>query len=419
MDYEETLKYLYSSLPVFQRIGAAAYKANLNNTLALDEHLGFPHRSFRSVHIGGTNGKGSTSQMIYGALRQSGLKVGLYTSPHLKDFRERIVVDDRMIGRDDVVDFVAANKEFLEQVQPSFFEVTVAMAFDYFRKVGVDVAVVEVGMGGRLDSTNIITPILSVITNIDYDHTQFLGDTLEKIAGEKAGIIKPGIEVVVGQRGDQYNHVFKEKAIAENAPITFADSILQCTAIQGNTFTVHNTQNGDSQEFRLAMQGNYQGKNLCTALVALQIIARQIPLTQQQIRLGIEQAMIKGRWQVLGRNPLIVCDTGHNKAGIGYVSAQIEQQKYDKLYFVIGVVSDKDLPSILGLLPKQAHYIFTQASIERAMPVETLARQATAAGLQGEIAPTVAQALARAKELATADDMIFVGGSTFTVAEVV
>lgn len=419
MNYEETLNYLYSSLPVFQRIGAAAYKANLNNTLALDEHLGFPHRSFRSVHIAGTNGKGSTSQMIYGALRESGLKVGLYTSPHLKDFRERIVVDDQMIPQSEVVDFVARNKEFLEQIKPSFFEVTVAMAFDYFRTAGVDVAVVEVGMGGRLDSTNIINPLLSVITNIDYDHTQFLGDTLAKIAGEKAGIIKPGVPVVVGQSNDEYDHVFIEKARAEQAPIVFADTILKCTNIQDNTFTVHDTRNDSDTEFRLAMQGNYQGKNLCTALVALEKLAEQIPLTGRQIRSGVEKAIVRGRWQILGREPLIICDTGHNKAGIDYVMGQIKQQKFDKLYFVLGVVSDKDLPSILGLLPQNAHYIFTQASIERAMPVETLAAQAIAAGLQGEIVPTVAQALERAKELATAHDMIFVGGSTFTVAEVV
>lgn len=419
MNYDQTLSYLYNSLPVFQRIGAAAYKANLNNTLALDNHLGSPHHSFRSVHIAGTNGKGSTSQMIYSALRESGLKVGLYTSPHLKDFRERIVVDDQMIPRQDVVDFVASNREFLELIKPSFFEVTVAMAFDYFRKAGVDVAVVEVGMGGRLDSTNIITPMLSVITNIDYDHTQFLGDTLEKIAGEKAGIIKPGGRVVVGESNPEYDHVFIEKAKAEEASLTFADSIIQCTRIEGDTFTVHDTRNGGDKEFRLAMQGSYQGKNLCTALVALEAISEQITLTEAQIRRGVERAVVRGRWQILGQSPLVICDTGHNKAGLEYVMAQIKRQKFDKLYFVLGVVSDKDLPSILGLLPKQAHYIFTRASIERAMPVEILANQATEAGLQGEIVDTVPQALARARELATEKDMIFVGGSTFTVAEVV
>lgn len=419
MNYDQTLSYLYNSLPVFQRIGAAAYKANLNNTLALDNHLGSPHHSFRSVHIAGTNGKGSTSQMIYSALRESGLKVGLYTSPHLKDFRERIVVDDQMIPRQDVVDFVASNREFLELIKPSFFEVTVAMAFDYFRKAGVDVAVVEVGMGGRLDSTNIITPMLSVITNIDYDHTQFLGDTLEKIAGEKAGIIKPGGRVVVGESNPEYDHVFIEKAKAEEASLTFADSIIQCTRIEGDTFTVHDTRNGGDKEFRLTMQGSYQGKNLCTALVALEAISEQITLTEAQIRRGVERAVVRGRWQILGQSPLVICDTGHNKAGLEYVMAQIKRQKFDKLYFVLGVVSDKDLPSILGLLPKQAHYIFTQAAIERAMPVEILANQATEAGLQGEIVDTVPQALARARELATEKDMIFVGGSTFTVAEVV
>lgn len=419
MNYEETLHYLYSSLPVFQRIGAAAYKANLNNTLALDAHLGHPHRSFRTVHIGGTNGKGSTSQMIYNALRDSGLKVGLYTSPHLKDFRERIVVDDEMIAQSEVVEFVARNKAFLEAVEPSFFEVTVAMAFDYFRLMEVDVAVVEVGMGGRLDSTNIITPVLSIVTNIDYDHTQFLGDTLAKIAGEKAGIIKPNIPCVVGESNPQYNHVFRDKAKAENAPITFSDCILQCIDIKGGDFTVQDSRNSEPQKYHLAMQGAYQGKNLCTALVALEALKQEFHLTEQNIRQGVQKAMVRGRWQILSREPLTICDTGHNKAGLGYVIAQIMQQKYDKLYFVLGVVSDKDLPAILDILPKNAYYIFTQASIERAMPAQTLAAQARASGLQGEVVGSVPQALCRAREMARAEDLIFVGGSTFTVAEVV
>lgn len=422
MDYSQTLKYLYNSLPVFQRIGAAAYKANLNNTEALDAHLGFPHRSFATVHIAGTNGKGSTSQMIYGVLRAHGLKVGLYTSPHLRDFRERIVVDDQMIGCENVVRFVEENREFIDQLKPSFFEVTVAMAFDYFRRCEVDVAVVEVGMGGRLDSTNVITPELSVITNIAFDHMQFLGSTLPQIASEKAGIIKAGVPVVIGESNPEYDSVFAAKAAELGAPLTVADARYRCVGqrdmSQGSVFTVLDVQSGLQRDYHLGMSGEYQGRNLCTALAALDALRARFSLAERDVEQGLCGAVVAGRWQVLGRDPLVVCDTGHNRAGLEWVVRQIARQSYEKLYFVMGVVSDKDLSSILDLLPRDAYYIFTQADIERAMPYCDLQETAMAAGLRGEGVSSVAGALDRARELATPRDMIFVGGSTFTVAEI-
>lgn len=399
MNYEQTIEYLYSSLPLFSRVGAAAYKPGLETTIALDNFLENPHHHFKSIHIAGTNGKGSTSQMVYEALRAEGYRVGLYTSPHLKDFRERIVVDGQMIDQQAVVDIVARMLDFMQAnpcIKPSFFELTVALAFEYFRACKVDYAVVEVGMGGRLDSTNIITPELSLITNISLDHTQFLGSTLELIATEKAGIIKPMIPVVVGQtQGDGIEAVFRAKAAQCNAPIIFADQIRT------------------EATYPSAMGGHYQTINAHTAHVALQTLG----LSEQSIAQGIGSARVRGRWETLSTNPLTICDTGHNKAGIEFVVEQLAQQKYEKLYFVIGMVADKDISAILQLLPSDAHYIFTAASIPRALAAEQLAQKARATGLKGEVASTIALAMARARELATANDLIFVGGSTFTVAE--
>lgn len=418
MNYPQTLEYLFNSLPVFQRIGEAAYKANLDNTILLDDHLGNPHRAFRSIHIAGTNGKGSVSQMIYEVLRASGYRVGLYTSPHLKDFRERIIVDDEMISESDVVNFVATNREFIETVKPSFFEVTVAMAFDHFKRCEVEIAVVEVGMGGRLDSTNIISPLLSIITNIDYDHTQFLGDTLAKIAGEKAGIIKEMTPVVVGETNPETAMVFIEKARKQFAPITFADARYRCNKHENNTYYIHSMLEEFDFEIELGMDGDYQQKNICTALAAFDTLT-ELKLTPKAVRDGLRRAKVRGRWHKLAEKPLIICDTGHNKAGIGYVVNQIYEQRYEKLIFVVGMVADKDIESVLDMLPKEAYYIFTKANIPRALDAEALQRTAAGHSLSGEVVPTVAEALSRAKEIAGENDMIFVGGSTFVVAEIV
>ncbi|MEG2647178.1 MAG: folylpolyglutamate synthase/dihydrofolate synthase family protein [Mucinivorans sp.] len=400
MTYEQTLNYLYESLPLFSRVGASAYKPGLDTSIALDEFCESPHRAFRSIHVAGTNGKGSTSQMIYEALRAAGYSVGLYTSPHLVDFRERIVVDGQMITRQAVVDFVERITPFLvnnPNLKPSFFELTSTLAFDYFRACGVEYAVIEVGMGGRLDSTNIITPILSVITNISMDHTQFLGTTLSAIAAEKAGIIKPSIPVVIGESNKVTAPVFINKAQDGASKIIFADAVHR------------------QREYPAGMKGDYQAINAHTAAVAL----AELGIDEQFIERGIAQASVRGRWETLCNDPLTICDTGHNVGGIEFVVRQLARQKYETLYFVIGVVADKDLTAILSLLPRKAHYIFTAASIPRALAAVDLADKARAAGLQGEIAPTIAQAIKRARSMATPHDLIFIGGSTFTVAEAI
>lgn len=417
MTYSQTIEFLYNSLPEFQRVGAAAYKASLDNTHALDTHLGHPHRAFRTIHVAGTNGKGSTAAMIYAVLRQAGYKVGLYTSPHLKDFRERIIVDDQMITQESVTEFVDSNMEIIEKLRPSFFEMTVAMAFDYFRRCKVDIAVVEVGMGGRLDSTNIITPLISVITNIDYDHTQFLGKTLPLIAAEKAGIIKPGVPVVIGESNPETAPVFISKAREMDAPITLADNCYLCTESQGDTYAVHSLLDDYDFTIQMSLVGEYQRKNVCTTLATLDQLKETLCLTPDIVTHGLLNAKIRGRWETLAVNPLTICDTGHNPAGLRYVVAQLARQKYEKLYFVLAMVGDKDVSTAVKLLPPDAHYIFTQASIERAMPVERLAQAARAAGLQGGTAPSVRQAVAMARRMAKPDDMIFIGGSTFTVAD--
>lgn len=398
MNYPETLDYLYHSLPVFHRVGAAAYKPGLETTWALDRFFDSPHRFFRSVHIAGTNGKGSVSQMMYESLRAAGHRVGIYTSPHLVDFRERIVVDGSMISEQSVVDFVARVQPFLIEsgLCPSFFELTVAMAFDYFRNAGVDYAVVEVGLGGRLDSTNIITPELSVVTNISFDHTQFLGTTLPLIASEKAGIFKPLVPAVVGEWAAETAAVFEQKASETHSELIFADrSVLVGAPVASG------------------MGGDYQQRNARTAQVALE----RLGVPYSAICDGIGRARVRGRWDILRRSPLVVVDTGHNVAGLGWVCAQLGRQRYARLYFVLGVVDDKDLSGILPLLPRGAHYLFTQASIPRAMSADRLATAARGSGLCGDVYSTIAEAVSAALLQATADDMVFIGGSTFTVAE--
>lgn len=419
MTYDETITYLYNTAPMFQHIGGGAYKEGLENTCALNEGLDHPHRAFRTIHVGGTNGKGSVSQMLYSVLRAAGYRVGLYTSPHLKDFRERMQVDGELISEQAVIDFIERMKPQIETLKPSFFEITTVMAFDFFRSEQVDIAIVEVGMGGRLDCTNVIRPALSVVTNISLDHTQFLGDTVQKIAAEKAGIIKEGVPVVVGEFDPQTAPTFIAKAREMEAPLRFADQCYRFLGHEGNRFEIENRHDGYRFTLELGMAGDYQGKNLCTALSALDVLAGPMQLSESAVRQGLREAKVRGRWEVTGTEPCrIIADTGHNQAGLTFVAEQLKKERYDKLYFILGMVGDKDLDSVLPLLPKDAHYIFTQAQIPRAMPAAELAERAAKAGLHGETVATVPAALERAKSLAGADDLIFVGGSTFTVAEV-
>lgn len=405
MNYPETLDYLFSQLPMYQRVGNAAYKANLDNTYRLSEILNHPEKQFKSVHIAGTNGKGSTSHMLAAVLQEAGYKVGLYTSPHLKDFRERIKINGEMISENDVIDFVKEYKHEFEKIQLSFFEWTVGLSFHYFAKQKVDIAIVETGLGGRLDSTNIVTPEVAVITNISMDHTQFLGDTLTKIAAEKAGIIKSTIPIVIGETQAEIKPVFIEKAKQLNASIQFADE-------------------GLIQEYESDLKGAYQQKNKKTVVATIQVLQTLgWKIAENHIKKGllnvVKNTGLMGRWQVLSKQPFTVCDTGHNEAGIKLILAQINQQSFEKLHFVLGVVNDKDIANILQLLPKNATYYFCQAKIPRALEVDILAEKATAVGLSGTAFPTVEAAYQAAQKNATAQDMIFIGGSTFVVAEVV
>ena len=429
--FEATLRYLYEQLPFYQRKGPAAYKNNLDNTLALDELYGHPHRLFRSVHVAGTNGKGSVSHMLASVLQEAGYRVGLYTSPHLKDFRERIRVNGVKIPKEEVVrfvdDFVARNQ--LNKLEPSFFELTVAMAFEYFARERIDIAVVEVGLGGRLDSTNIIMPEVSVITNISLDHVALLGNTLTEIAGEKAGIMKKGVPVVVGETMEETAPVFAKRAEILGIPLQFADQIYHADYSMVSTegkqlFNVRYNDTLRYEQLPLELLGQYQGRNLCTALAAMDVLKEfGWTISQDALYRGMEFLVkntgLKGRWQVLGANPRIVCDTGHNEAGIREVVHQIHQTPYKKLHFVLGMVNDKDVDSVLRLLPKNAVYYFTKASIPRAMSENMLELKAADFGLSGQKYPTVIEAFTAAKQNAEPYDMIFIGGSTFVVAEVI
>lgn len=421
-DYQQALTYLYQNLPIFQRVGSAAYKADLGNTLALCETLGNPQRKFNSIHVAGTNGKGSTSHMLASVLQSAGYKTGLYTSPHLKKFTERIKINGTEVSEKFVVDFVNRIKPHIESIQPSFFEITVAMAFDYFALQRVDVAVIEAGLGGRLDSTNVITPVLSVITNISFDHKDILGDTLEKIAFEKAGIIKTTIPVVISQRQSEVENVFITKAKQQHAPLMFASDEFAIT--KSNTL-LEVSKNGSVylSALLLSLKGNYQAKNLAGVLKAVEILRdRGFSIATEQLRTGLEKTVaqtgLKGRWQQLGTNPLIICDTGHNAEGVQEVVTQISQQKFKNLFIVWGMVKDKEPDQVLSLLPQQAHYYFCQASIPRAMDAGLLKQAAGRFGLAGEVIPDVNEALSSAKSRAGSDDFIFIGGSTFVVAEI-
>jgi dihydrofolate synthase/folylpolyglutamate synthase len=388
---------------MYQRVGKAAYKADLSNTYALCELLGNPHHQIRSIHIAGTNGKGSVAHILASILQSAGMKVGLHTSPHFKDFRERIRINGNMISKSDVIQFVEQNQEGLKRIQPSFFEMAVVMAFDHFAKQKVDVAVVETGMGGRLDSTNVLTPLISIITNIGLDHIQFLGNTLEKIAVEKAGIIKSGVPVVIGECEKETKQVFLKVAGQRRAPLYFADTNL----------TVPETD----------LKGAYQKKNIITSLKAMEVLKKEgMAITSDHIVDGlkkvIENTGFMGRWQVLQSSPTVICDAGHNLEGIQLVQQEIKEADYNKLHFVLGFVNDKDIDSLLELLPKEAEYYYCKADIPRGMDAHALARKTEERGLQGNVYPSVLEAFHAAKENARKDDMVFIGGSTFVVAEV-
>ena len=422
MTYEETLHYLYTSTPLFQNVGKDAYKEGLENTYELDKHLGHPHKQFKTIHIAGTNGKGSCSHTLAAILQSAGYKTGLYTSPHLVDFRERIRVNGTPIPKDYVTLFVEENRSFFEPLHPSFFELTTAMAFKYFAEQHVDVAIIEVGLGGRLDCTNIITPDMCIITNISFDHTQFLGNTLEKIAKEKAGIIKSGIPVVIGETSTETRTVFQNKAAETHAPITFAEdeSLVEDWKTGTNGYRIYQTK--DYADLKGELGGLYQIKNTNTILTAVRQL-KQIgyTITEQDIRNGFANVCkltgLMGRWQTIETSPKIICDTGHNVGGISYIVEQLKHETYKHLHIVIGMVNDKDISGVLSLLPKDAYYYFTQASVKRALPAEEMALKAYAANLQGSYYNNVQTALEAAKAKADKDDLIFVGGSSFIVAD--
>ncbi len=441
MNYQQTIEYLYQHLPMFSRIGAAAYKKDLHNTIALCNVLDNPHNKFKSIHIAGTNGKGSTSHMLAAMLQQAGYKTGLYTSPHLKDFKERIKVNGEMISEDFVVQFVEQTKTLSESIGPSFFELTVAMAFEYFAQHQVDIAVIETGLGGRLDSTNIITPILSIITNIGYDHMNILGNTLEAIAMEKAGIIKPGVPVVIGEYLPETKAIFINKAKECNAKIYFAKDEYKAFNINSTTQTlrcdVKNATHNIIENFTLDLNGLYQTKNLCTVLCAESILMEQgFTITNGVEKMALANTKkltgLHGRWDVIAENPTIVLDVAHNEDGMKQILQQLavvsgqwaaqnsnhQNENRKKIHFVLGMVKDKEVEKVLSLLPADAHYYFTNAHIPRAMNAEELKNKAAQFNLQGNFYDDVNIAIAAAKQQAAVTDLIIVCGSVFLVGEV-
>ncbi len=422
MNYEETLEYLYNSAPLFQHIGKDAYKEGLDNTHLLDAHFGHPHRKFRTIHVAGTNGKGSCSHTLAAILQSAGYKVGLYTSPHLVDFRERIRINGETVSEQFVMDFVAEHRTFFEPLHPSFFELTTAMAFHYFAQEQVDVAIIEVGLGGRLDCTNIIRPDLCVITNISFDHVMFLGDTLAKIASEKAGIIKAGIPAVIGETTPETRAVFAARANEVNAPIVFAEDEQLLKSASFSTNGKHLYQTADYADLEGELGGLCQEKNTNTLLSAIrQLEQAGYRFTEADVRQGFahvcELTGLMGRWQKLSDSPTLVCDTGHNTGGIAYIVEQLKHQTYRQLRIVIGMVNDKDVSGVLAMLPKDATYYFTKASVKRALPETELQALAAQAGLQGNSYPDVQTAVTAARSAADPKDFIFVGGSSFIVAD--
>ena len=432
MNYKETCEYLYNQMPMFERQGASGYKEGLSNTLALDEHLGHPHQAYKTIHVGGTNGKGSVSHTIASVLQVCGYRVGLYTSPHLVDFRERIRINGKPISQQYVVNFVEEHRSFFEPLHPSFFEVTTAMAFQYFKDRNIDIAVVEVGLGGRLDCTNIIQPLVSVITNISFDHTQFLGNTLAKIAGEKAGIIKRGTPVVIGETNAETRPVFEAKAREMDAPIIFADDKPQVMSAE--------PRKDGGMHYHLKLMGQmdgdlggiYQEWNLNTALFAFEEIRKLGYLastvegkTYERCRLELEKGVgnvakntgLMGRWQTVNQIPKVVCDTGHNVGGWLYLSRQLDTIQCQQMHIVFGMVDDKDIDKVLDLLPKHANYYFTKAQNKRAINETLLLKKANEHSIKGKSYPTVNEAYKAAYRSASANDFIFVGGSSYVVGD--
>lgn len=403
MNYRATLDWMFSRLPMYQRQGDSAFKKDLTNIQLFCDHLGNPQNRFKSIHVAGTNGKGSTSHMLASILQESGLKVGLYTSPHLKDFRERIRVNGIPIGEQSVIEFIHSNKAFLENQQLSFFEMTVGMAFDYFADEKVDIAVIEVGLGGRLDSTNIIHPILSVITNIGFDHMQFLGNTLPEIAFEKAGIIKNNTPVVISETQQETKPVFLNKSTWENAPIYFASD-------------------EKFPDYPCDLQGDYQKKNKAGVLKSIEILRKlDLKISETAIRKGLENVVkntgLKGRWQIVREDPKVICDTAHNKEGLEIVLTQLKREKAENYFFVLGFVKEKNLDEVLALFPKKARYFFCKPDIPRGMDEHELQKKALERGINGQIYPSVKTAYQAALKVASKNDVIYVGGSTFVVAE--
>lgn len=405
MNYQETVNWLFNQLPMYQNQGASAYKPNLDNTILLANYLKHPEKKIKTIHVAGTNGKGSTSSLLASVLQEAGYKVGLYTSPHLKDYRERVKINGNEITEEFVINFISKHKSFFESHKLSFFEMTVGLAFDYFVQEKIDIAIIEVGMGGRLDSTNIITPLISVITNIGLDHTQFLGNTLEAIAYEKAGIIKPNIPVVIGEFSTETKPVFVKKASETNSEIYFASDLV-------------------GEVYPSTLLGDYQIQNRKTVQQTLQILQQknEFIISEENIKDGflnvIQNTGLAGRWQQLGENPKIICDTAHNKHGLSIVLKQVEKQKFEKLHIVLGVVNDKDLTEILPLFPKNALYYFCSPKNLRGLDPEILQQKALIFELKGKVYNSVSEAYKEAKKKSTAKDFIYVGGSTFVVAEI-
>ena len=429
MNYTQTVEYLFATTPSFQQVGADAYKPGLERIRNFCHQIGDPHKSYLTIHVAGTNGKGSVSHLLASILQSAGYRVGLFTSPHLRDFRERMRVDGEMISEQAVIDFVARHREDIQHAGLSFFEITTAMAFDFFATQDVEVAVVETGLGGRLDATNIITPILSVVTNIGLDHTDLLGNTLQAVAAEKAGIIKPGVAIVLGEADEQYNHIFEQRAAEQGSKLIYAQS--QCeveSAVrERDTMRVRLRRKRDDKIFDLTMDlvGDYQRHNIVTAAAAADMLDRATQLTipckafVQGVGSVVKNTHLTGRWQKLADSPFTVCDTGHNAHGFKYIASELIrlQSEFERQICVIGFAREKSITPILKMLPSEAYYIFTQASSPRSLAAEELARQASEQGLQGEVQPTVSRAVERARELATERDMIFIGGSNFVVAE--
>ncbi len=433
MTYQQTIDYLYQQLPMFTRVGASAFKKDLTNTIALCEALGNPQTHFPTIHVAGTNGKGSTSHLIASVLQSLGLKVGLYVSPHYKDFRERIKINGQYVSKQYVTKFVAKNQKLFSDIQPSFFEMTVAMAFDYFYTEGVDIAVIEVGLGGRLDSTNIISPLVSIITNISFDHTDMLGNTLPLIAAEKAGIIKPKTPVVIGEEQVETTPVFLEKAKECGAPIYFASQNFDVQVLNTDfDFTIFDVKSKIvtvNQILKVNINGSYQAKNITTVLQTVDIL-KGLPFFsnytegswQNAVKEGFEHLKLKtqfiGRWQIINREPMVLCDSAHNEGGLRLAMNQLKELTFNQLHIVLGMVKDKDISKMLSLLPTEATYYFCKANIPRGLPAEDLKTIAFAKGLNGKAYSSVKRALGAAKRRAKPDDLIYVGGSIYVVAEV-